>query len=133
MTEYRGMPAVKAMAEEFKNRAAALKEKGIYPKLAVVRVGEREDDIAYERSHPRYPLPVTDVQIPFQIHRLRLLRPQYCAYFHLHPRRTHSFTLLYFFSYTPLPAERIQSRDRLRAVIPEDHSILRPDPPEHPP
>ena len=41
MTEYRGMPAVKAMAEEFKNRVAALKEKGIYPKLAVVRVGER--------------------------------------------------------------------------------------------
>ena len=34
MTEYRGMPAVKAMAEEFKNRVAALKEKGIYPKLA---------------------------------------------------------------------------------------------------
>ena len=50
MTEYRGMPAVKAMAEEFKNRAAALKEKGIYPKLAVVRVGEREDDIAYEKG-----------------------------------------------------------------------------------
>ena len=50
MTEYRGMPAVKAMAEEFKNRVAALKEKGIYPKLAVVRVGEREDDIAYEKG-----------------------------------------------------------------------------------
>ena len=50
MTEYRGMPAVKAMAEEFKNRVAALKEKGIYPKLAVVRVGEREDDIAMRRE-----------------------------------------------------------------------------------
>ena len=50
MTEYRGMPVVTAMAEEFKNRVAALKEKGIYPKLAVVRVGEREDDIAYEKG-----------------------------------------------------------------------------------
>lgn len=50
MTEYRGMPAVKAMAEEFKSRVAALKERGVYPKLAVVRVGEREDDIAYEKG-----------------------------------------------------------------------------------
>lgn len=50
MNEYRGMPAVKAMAEEFKSRVAALKERGVYPKLAVVRVGEREDDIAYEKG-----------------------------------------------------------------------------------
>lgn len=50
MTEYRGMPAVKAMAEEFKSRVAALKDRGVYPKLAVVRVGEREDDIAYEKG-----------------------------------------------------------------------------------
>lgn len=50
MTEYRGMPAVKAMAEKFKSRVAALKERGVYPKLAVVRVGEREDDIAYEKG-----------------------------------------------------------------------------------
>lgn len=44
------MPAVKAMAEEFKSRVAALKERGVYPKLAVVRAGEREDDIAYEKG-----------------------------------------------------------------------------------
>lgn len=50
MVEYRGMPAVKAMAEEFKSRVAALKEGGVYPKLAVVRAGEREDDIAYEKG-----------------------------------------------------------------------------------
>ncbi len=50
MMEYRGMPAVKAMAEEFKSRVAALKERGVYPKLAVVRAGEREDDIAYEKG-----------------------------------------------------------------------------------
>lgn len=50
MVEYRGMPAVKAMAEEFKSRVATLKERGVYPKLAVVRAGEREDDIAYEKG-----------------------------------------------------------------------------------
>ena len=50
MVEYRGMPAVKAMAEEFKSRVAALKERGVYPKLAVVRAGEREEDIAYEKG-----------------------------------------------------------------------------------
>ena len=50
MVEYRGMPAVKAMAWEFKSRVAALKERGVYPKLAVVRAGEREDDIAYEKG-----------------------------------------------------------------------------------
>lgn len=50
MTEYRGMPAVKAMAEDFKSRVAQLKDRGVYPKLAVVRVGEREDDIAYEKG-----------------------------------------------------------------------------------
>lgn len=50
MMEYRGMPAVKAMAEEFKSRVAALKERDVYPKLAVVRAGEREDDIAYEKG-----------------------------------------------------------------------------------
>lgn len=50
MTEYRGMPAVKAMAEDFKSRVTELKDKGVCPKLAVVRVGEREDDIAYEKG-----------------------------------------------------------------------------------
>ncbi len=44
------MPAVKAMAEDFKSRVTELKDKGVCPKLAVVRVGEREDDIAYEKG-----------------------------------------------------------------------------------
>lgn len=50
MAEYRGMPVVKAMAEKFKEQIAELKEKGINPKLAIVRVGEREDDVAYEKG-----------------------------------------------------------------------------------
>lgn len=44
------MPVVKAMAEDFKSRVTELKDKGVCPKLAVVRVGEREDDIAYEKG-----------------------------------------------------------------------------------
>lgn len=44
------MPAVKAMAEDFKSRVIELKDKGVCPKLAVVRVGEREDDIVYEKG-----------------------------------------------------------------------------------
>ena len=50
MAEYRGMPVVKAMAEKFKEQIAGLKEKGINPKLVIVRVGEREDDVAYEKG-----------------------------------------------------------------------------------
>lgn len=50
MAEYRGMPVVKAMAEKFKQQVAELKERGINTKLAIVRVGEREDDIAYEKG-----------------------------------------------------------------------------------
>ena len=38
------------MAEKFKEQIKGLKEKGINPKLAIVRVGEREDDVAYEKG-----------------------------------------------------------------------------------
>lgn len=50
MRELRGMPVVKAMAENLKERIDVLKAKGINPRLTVVRVGAREDDIAYERG-----------------------------------------------------------------------------------
>ena len=39
-----------AMNEKLQARVAALKEKGIVPTLAVVRVGAREDDISYEKG-----------------------------------------------------------------------------------
>lgn len=48
--EMRGMPVVNALVEKYKTAGEALKAKGIYPTLAVVRVGEREDDLAYERG-----------------------------------------------------------------------------------
>lgn len=46
----KGAPVVAAMNEANSARCEALKAKGITPTLAVVRVGEREDDLSYERS-----------------------------------------------------------------------------------
>lgn len=48
--ELRGMPVVKGIAEAAINDIEQLAQKGIIPKLAVVRVGEREDDLSYERG-----------------------------------------------------------------------------------
>ncbi|MEA4823642.1 MAG: bifunctional 5,10-methylenetetrahydrofolate dehydrogenase/5,10-methenyltetrahydrofolate cyclohydrolase [Clostridiaceae bacterium] len=50
MTELRGMPVVKAMAEKLKAEIAAMASRGIVPTLAILRVGERGDDLAYERG-----------------------------------------------------------------------------------
>lgn len=49
-TILKGAPVVAAMNEKNAKRCAVLKEKGIVPTLTVVRVGEREDDISYERG-----------------------------------------------------------------------------------
>ena len=46
----KGAPVVAAMNEANAARCEALKEKGITPTLAVVRVGAREDDLSYERG-----------------------------------------------------------------------------------
>ena len=46
----KGAPVVAAMNEANAARCAALKEEGITPTLAVVRVGAREDDLSYERG-----------------------------------------------------------------------------------
>ena len=50
MQELRGMPVVKQIAADAAVQVEELKKKGIEPKLAVVRVGEREDDLSYERG-----------------------------------------------------------------------------------
>ena len=50
MQELRGMPAAKAILSDLQERVEKLKEKGIEPKLSVVRVGAREDDLSYERG-----------------------------------------------------------------------------------
>ena len=50
MQELRGMPAAKAILGDLQVRVDRLKEKGLEPKLTVVRVGVREDDLSYERG-----------------------------------------------------------------------------------
>ena len=46
----KGAPVAAAITEELVGRVAALKEKGVTPTLAIVRVGERDDDLSYERG-----------------------------------------------------------------------------------
>ncbi len=46
----KGGEVASAISEKLKNEAAALKEAGVIPKLAVMRVGDRADDISYERG-----------------------------------------------------------------------------------
>ena len=51
MTEiWKGQAAAAKIEADLTPRIAALKEKGIIPGLGIVRVGERPDDLAYERG-----------------------------------------------------------------------------------
>ena len=50
MTELKGLPVANAIKESLLKDIAELKAKEIVPKLAIVRVGENEEDLAYERS-----------------------------------------------------------------------------------
>ena len=46
----RGADAAAAMNEKTAQIVRGLRERGIVPALAIVRVGAREDDLSYERS-----------------------------------------------------------------------------------
>lgn len=46
----KGAPVARALTEKLAARCAALREQGVVPTLAIVRVGEREDDLSYERG-----------------------------------------------------------------------------------
>lgn len=46
----KGAPVAKALTERLVPQVEALAEKGVRPTLAIVRVGEREDDLSYERG-----------------------------------------------------------------------------------
>lgn len=48
--EMRGMPVARAIVASLEPRVEALKSRGVTPTLAIVRVGAREDDLAYERG-----------------------------------------------------------------------------------
>lgn len=47
---WKGAPVAAALSETIAAEAAALKERGVNPTLAIFRVGERDDDLAYERG-----------------------------------------------------------------------------------
>lgn len=47
-TILRGAPVAAALSETLMRRSMALRERGTAPVLAIVRVGERPDDISYE-------------------------------------------------------------------------------------
>ena len=49
-TLLKGFPAAKAITQQLLPRVAALAEKGVTPTLAIFRVGEKEDDISYEKG-----------------------------------------------------------------------------------
>lgn len=49
-TLLKGKPVADALTEEVASRVDALREAGIVPTLAIIRVGAREDDLSYERS-----------------------------------------------------------------------------------
>ena len=46
----KGAPVTKALNEKMSAEVAELKEKGVEPTLAIFRVGERADDISYEKG-----------------------------------------------------------------------------------
>ena len=46
----KGAPVAAALNEKMAADAAALKARGVTPSLAILRVGEREDDLSYERG-----------------------------------------------------------------------------------
>lgn len=46
----KGKPVADALTAQLAERACMLREQGVVPTLAILRVGEREDDLAYERG-----------------------------------------------------------------------------------
>lgn len=50
MKELKGLPVAKKLLETLEERIENLNKKKIVPKLVVVRVGKREDDLSYERG-----------------------------------------------------------------------------------
>ena len=47
---WRGLPVARALTEQLIGRREKLEELGVYPTLAIVRSGEKGDDIAYENG-----------------------------------------------------------------------------------
>lgn len=50
ITLYKGKPVADSLKEDLKKRIARLKEENYRPKLSIIRVGNNEDDLSYERG-----------------------------------------------------------------------------------
>lgn len=50
----RGVPVSVAIEDELVDRVAVLEGRGVVPALAIVRVGERDDDLSYERGAEKH-------------------------------------------------------------------------------
>ena len=48
--ELKGAPVSRAIQEDLAGRIATLREQGVTPALAIIRVGERPDDLTYQRA-----------------------------------------------------------------------------------
>ena len=46
----KGAPVVKALSEKMAHEVMELKSQGISPTIAILRVGDRHDDVQYENS-----------------------------------------------------------------------------------
>ncbi len=68
---WKGAPAAAALAEQTASDVRRLKERGIVPTLAILRVGERDDDISYERGAmkrcEKTGIAVKNVVLPFDV------------------------------------------------------------------
>ena len=58
-TLLKGKPVVDHMAVDLRSRIEALKLRGVEPTLALVRMGERPDDLSYAVSYTHLTLPTT--------------------------------------------------------------------------
>ncbi|MDO4787619.1 MAG: bifunctional 5,10-methylenetetrahydrofolate dehydrogenase/5,10-methenyltetrahydrofolate cyclohydrolase [Johnsonella sp.] len=60
----KGREVVEAMKEELRARASALRAAGTVPKLMILRVGKREDDLAYEKAVKKR---MEELQIEYEV------------------------------------------------------------------
>ncbi len=78
VTELKGAPVAAAIDERSQKELTALLERGISPTLAIVRVGEREDDLAYENGAvkrcEKVGVAVSRIALPENISQTELLK-----------------------------------------------------------
>ena len=75
--QLRGKPVAAQLDAETQKQVSTLKRRGVTPTLALIRVGERPDDLAYERSilthAERVGLQVKAVALPTEVDTQRVI------------------------------------------------------------